>query len=652
MGRRTVGKLVAELTAKTDTFARDIGVVDRRLGGLQKQLESNARAARNFGRLLLGAALGGGLVAAWRRTSQLADGLAKQARTTGIATEKLAGLRLGAELSGLEVKQLDVGLQRMVRRVAEAAQGTGEAAAALDELGISAGDLVRLSPDEQIGRIADALARVPEQGDRVRLAMRIFDRAGADFLNLLAGGSAGLADFQRQAEAAGITLNAIDAGKIEEANDAISRMKATVTGLAQDVVVLLAPAVDTAARVLTSVTKILATDIGGAAVTSVATLTAGVWALNKALKAVLGSMVAVQGITLAGAAARIRGGAAVAAGGAGSVAAGAAGGAASTGLAAAAKSPLKAAGAWGARVVGGAGLGVLGAVGVGLGYKAVRAFQESAQEKESLATVRALREEFERLRDVDFEAAGMPEDLDAINSRLNEMRAELWELFGTFDKAGTTEMLDLIDSTQDLRIEVRGLHDDWVEQIAAHEKHVKKVNDLTDAYAAWNDEQMKLQDAAKAKRTAIADMLGELEERVNALGKSESELFLEDLEKMGGDQYDLNRALELFGQIDAFEKQRLEAERLSQSVLGIGTSFNDAVSSIMASVRAAIDAQRPYLSATFAETRIENLALGPSAIALGTSRPATQEEQEKLRKAAERTNQILENGITARIRFN
>jgi hypothetical protein len=652
MGRRTVGKLVAELTAKTDTFARDLGVVDNRLGGLQKRLDANAKAARNFGRFLVGAALGGGLIAAWRKTSQLADGLAKQARTTGIATEQLAGLRLGAELSGLEVKQLDVGLQRMVRRVAEAAQGTGEAVTALEELGLSASDLNSLRPDEQIGRIADALARVPEQGDRVRLSMKLFDRAGADFLNLLAGGSAGLADFQQQAEAAGITLSAIEAGKIEEANDAISRMKATVTGLAQDLVVLLAPAVETAATLLQSVAKIFSTDLGGAAVTSIAAITAGIWATNKALKAVLGTAVAVQGVTLAGAGARARGVAGAAVGGAGAAAAGAGGGAAAGGLATFAKAPLSTAAGFGVRAVGISGLGALGGIGAGLGYKAIRAIQDSAQEERSLETVRALRVEFERLRDVDLEAAGMPDELDGITQRLTEIRGELWSLFGTFDKTGTAEMLALIDSTHELGVEVRTLHDASIAQIAAHEKHVAKVNELTDAYAAWNDEQMKIQDAAKASRKAIADMLGDLEDQVNALGKSEAQLFIEDLEKMGADQYDLNRALELFGKIDAFEKQRLEAEKLAKSVGGVGQSFNDAVRSIMSAVQAAFDAQRPYLSATFQETRIENLALGPSAIALGSSRPATQEEQEKLRKAAERTNQILENGITARIRFN
>ena len=84
------------------------------------------------------------------QTSRTAvDELGKVSDKLGISTERLAGLQHAAELTGNSTRNLNLGLQRMVRRVAEAAEGTGEAQNALAELGLDAKELAQLSPDHQ-----------------------------------------------------------------------------------------------------------------------------------------------------------------------------------------------------------------------------------------------------------------------------------------------------------------------------------------------------------------------------------------------------------------------------------------------------------------------------------------------------------------------
>ena len=160
------------------------------------------------------------------------DKLAKTADKLGLTASALAGLRFAAEQTGVEVSSLDTGLQRMVRRVSEAAVGTGEAQGALKELNLNARELGRLSPDEQFRRIADAMMGVTNQSDRVRIGFKLFDTEGVALINTLKGGSASLDEFQQRAEDMGLAVNDKALKSIQDANDAINAMKNSMDGLA------------------------------------------------------------------------------------------------------------------------------------------------------------------------------------------------------------------------------------------------------------------------------------------------------------------------------------------------------------------------------------------------------------------------------------
>ena len=173
-----------------------------------------------------------------------ADSLAKTADKLGLATEQLAGLRFAAErFSGFSARQFDLALQRMTRRIAEAAVGTGEAQQALKDLGLDAQTLARLAPDEAFRRIADAIQNVEGQGQRLRIAFKLFDSEGAGLVNTLNAGRDALDEMQARAEALGIALDREAAAKAEQANDAIAEMRASAAGRAQTMAIELAPSI-------------------------------------------------------------------------------------------------------------------------------------------------------------------------------------------------------------------------------------------------------------------------------------------------------------------------------------------------------------------------------------------------------------------------
>jgi len=170
-----------------------------------------------------------------------ADALAKTSDKLGVTTEALARLRFAAEQTGVETKTFDIALQRFTRRLADAAAGTGPAVKAFDALGLSAKDLVELSPDKAFARVAEQMGNVDNQTSKVALAFKLFDSEGVALVNTLALGESGLAAMAEEADILGLSLSRIDAAKVEAANDAINKISKGFSGLSQHLAVKFAP---------------------------------------------------------------------------------------------------------------------------------------------------------------------------------------------------------------------------------------------------------------------------------------------------------------------------------------------------------------------------------------------------------------------------
>lgn len=164
-----------------------------------------------------------------------ADEVGKVSSRLGISTEKLSAYQFAAKQAGLSSNTLNMALQRMTRRVAEASLGSGEAQSAIKELGLSARALATATPDQQLRVFADALNGVESQSDKVRLAFKLFDAEGVALLQMLEGGSAGLNEMEAQAQRLGITISKDTAQAAEDFNDSMGRLNAALDGLANTI---------------------------------------------------------------------------------------------------------------------------------------------------------------------------------------------------------------------------------------------------------------------------------------------------------------------------------------------------------------------------------------------------------------------------------
>ncbi|WP_299948130.1 hypothetical protein [uncultured Microbulbifer sp.] len=254
----TVASLLVELGANTASFHGKMARAQkesRKTGASFNKLAKTGAVA--FAAMAAAAVTGIGVIVA--HSLKVNDQLAKTADKLDVTTEALAGLRHAAELTGVSQRKLDLGLQRMTRRVAEAAQGTGEARGALRELGLDAQKLARLSPDRQFANIATAMNQVGNQSDRVRLGFKLFDSEGVDLINTLKLGKGGLSELAKEAEVLGLAISRVDAAKMEQANDAMSRAGAVAKGLGNEITAKVSPVITSVAQGFTD----WAVNVGG-----------------------------------------------------------------------------------------------------------------------------------------------------------------------------------------------------------------------------------------------------------------------------------------------------------------------------------------------------------------------------------------------------
>ena len=210
----TLSKLVVKLEAESAKLHTELDRANRKLSKL-------GRTAQKTNRTLTGAIAGmsravKGFIAIYavnQLRSLATAAVDAQSEIRNLTTrlggdqEQWARLIEAAHQADVTFQQLSTSSQRMSRSIGEAAQGTGQAGRALDRLGLSAKNLLRLNTQQQLYVIAEALHKVKNQTDRVTLAVEIFGRSGTQMLQMLDGGAAGLAKLEASAASMGVEVS-------------------------------------------------------------------------------------------------------------------------------------------------------------------------------------------------------------------------------------------------------------------------------------------------------------------------------------------------------------------------------------------------------------------------------------------------------------
>ena len=188
------------------------------------------------------------------------DAQGKLADRLGVSGASLAQFTHAVNLSGGPVEQLPEILGKLNGTLGQAARGAGPAAASFRRLGLDAQALAKAGPIEATKQIAERLKGIASPADKAATAVAIFGEQGLKLLGTLNAGGDGIAAMEADAKRLGMTLEATDYAKVANANDALSRVGASIQGIGDQLAVQLAPYIDVAANKLAD----LATTGGGA----------------------------------------------------------------------------------------------------------------------------------------------------------------------------------------------------------------------------------------------------------------------------------------------------------------------------------------------------------------------------------------------------
>ncbi len=236
-----VANLITSIVARTQNF--------------EKGMKRSRKSVRSFGRAVklvkrsltgffavAGIGLGGAvIIAGLKRTFDRLDKIGKVATRLGVTAEGLQKIQFAAGAASIDVRKLDLGIQRMRRRMAEAAKGTGEAKEAIKTLGLNASKFGKLSVDKQMLTLARALSKVGDESEKLRLAFKLFDSEGVELLQFLKDGEAGLKRFFDEAKALGVVFSSREIGRIEQASTAMFKLGQIFEGVKARILIGFAP---------------------------------------------------------------------------------------------------------------------------------------------------------------------------------------------------------------------------------------------------------------------------------------------------------------------------------------------------------------------------------------------------------------------------
>jgi len=245
-----ISTLAVQLTARTGPFRKGIARAEKRISKFSASVGALTLKAAKFS-AALGVAAVAGLALLTRQAFKTLDAIGKMSDQIGISVDALQGLQLAAQLTGLSSDTLEKSLKIMTRRIGEAQQGFGEGERALESLNLKVKDLEGLAPEVQFKLIADGMAGIATQTEKAAIANQLFGRSGVDLLNTLQLGSGAIDDLIKENRRLQGSLSRIEVKKIEEANDAITRLGTSFTGFVNRLSVGLAPVVTNAAGLLT-----------------------------------------------------------------------------------------------------------------------------------------------------------------------------------------------------------------------------------------------------------------------------------------------------------------------------------------------------------------------------------------------------------------
>ena len=179
---------------------------------------------------------GGAMLKLTKEVNDFINGINDMSIRTGFSSETLVGLSGAAAATGESLNSLNGPLQEFTGRIAQAAEGSGAAFDAFDDLGVGLFDVADgslRSVDDILRQTVDILAAIPGKTDRATAAVAVFGNEGAKLAQALAGGSVALDEWTAKAARAGVVVGGDAAKGAAEFQKTMAELEVALQGAKQ-----------------------------------------------------------------------------------------------------------------------------------------------------------------------------------------------------------------------------------------------------------------------------------------------------------------------------------------------------------------------------------------------------------------------------------
>lgn len=244
-----VSSLTVNFIAQTARFENGVKKAKAELGSFGKVAEKAFKGAAAGVAVMTGA-----LTLLVKQSLQVADEQRKIARALETSQGTVAALGLAAELSGVQQEKMFAALKRGQKSITDARNGMVQQKRAIDALGLSIDDLLKLPIEQQFSTLLSSLSKVENATERAGIGFYIFGEQGANLVDQLALGEDGFDGFIKKVNEFGIALTEKQTKAIEDANDSVSLMNKAFAGLGNQLAARVAPVMQDVAEAITSIT--------------------------------------------------------------------------------------------------------------------------------------------------------------------------------------------------------------------------------------------------------------------------------------------------------------------------------------------------------------------------------------------------------------
>jgi len=252
---KSLGNLFVRIGADTTDLKKGEADASSAMSRMSAGFATAAKAAAAMG-VAVASAMAAVAIAATKSSLETIDAQSKIAARLGATVTGLQALTHAGGLAGLEMSEVERSLELMNSRLGEVARtAEGPAYEALKRLGLSAQDLSNMDADERVAALADRITELGYTTQQQADVLREFGIRNQSLMNLMEGGGGSIRAAREEIQAFGIAISDIDAIRIEQANDAVMRMHASLVGVGNQIAIRLAPLMEGVATMFSDAAK-------------------------------------------------------------------------------------------------------------------------------------------------------------------------------------------------------------------------------------------------------------------------------------------------------------------------------------------------------------------------------------------------------------